>query len=143
MRRNYVTGREMLSVMYQVVSCMHTANCNYIVLDIALTSIMSINVRVHVYKSSWVLDKQFITYHIQSIIFSMNLYFLDIQNVNHKFSNLLGNGNGMSGNGNSMSGGSGMMHMGRMIHSDSELSSDTPSAPASSSSSSTTAGTYL
>jgi len=40
----------------------------------------------------------------------------------------------MSGNGNSMSGGNGMMHMGRMIHSESELTADIPTAVSPSSS---------
>merc|ERR1719369_976997 len=40
-------------------------------------------------------------------------------------------GNSASGNSNGMTGGSGMMHMGRMIHSESELSVDVPAAPAS------------
>ena len=44
-----------------------------------------------------------------------------------------GNGNSMSGNGNSMSGGSGMMHMGRMVHVESEVNSDLPSSDATSS----------
>lgn len=46
----------------------------------------------------------------------------------------LGNNNGISGNGNSMSGGNGMMHMGRMIHSESELTADNPTAVSPSSS---------
>jgi len=43
-----------------------------------------------------------------------------------------GNSNSMSGN-NAMGGGSGMMHMGRMIHSESEMNSDVPRSTASSS----------
>merc|ERR1719334_932448 len=40
-----------------------------------------------------------------------------------------GNGNGMSGNSNGMSGNSnGMMHMGRMVHADSEMNADSASS---------------
>ena len=45
---------------------------------------------------------------------------------------IAGNSNSVSGN-NAMGGGSGMMHMGRMIHSESEMNSNGPRSTASSS----------